>query len=1727
MLVTSSGMTLTSLLLVVTLTFRHLGLTLGSDWEELCGGVLTEPRGVIQTPNFPHAFPVPIKCKWVIDTSGLPSNTTVVVYLTQLFVTTGLTFTESVYYDGDNSFGGKVVHTVTEKNIKSSLWLSTNLQYLVVDFELDQLEGNHVRALDGLLDVYGFNITYEARSDVEDAVRTPFCNVVACSYEGHCYGNGNLTEYSCSCFPGFSGSDCGQGPLCQADRNVCLNNATCRHVGANLVYCSCPPGFTGTRCDVIIPSESSEDECLESDGKSCVYQCPYHEEQTPCACTDGMTRAPTEKSRYQITIQLATQPGFETVEKFINSFEAQTLQYQLENQILEYLSRRISKIDELRIMSISTEGEVMLHFFGGKNDGRKVRVAVNELVEKRHLGNITFVSTKMAFKQEPTLLLKTVEVNTKSPVVRYGDEFILSCIAQGSSYMTFRWLKDGIAINEDKSVRNIWTKLLQKDSQDQYTALLSIKQADELDRGRYTCHVTDWGQQQCHHIDLEVIPPPLVRVQPITITAQKGQDLKIVCMWPIERADLEQVYGYSWLKETRDSKEAHLFKMRHNYEVWEDLHPAGSILRVYNIQKSTRYTCQVQSNVSPVNASVDVEILNKAAVPWCRSEKHFYQDGLPAANYLQVLPGANYQDVMKGSGSVIKWEEVGAWGVARAECPPRYQGVSTRMCALGAKPGSAHWLEPDFSRCVSERFGFKALTLGYQNTTGTETISGILGLLRDKERLYRGEAEPALSLLHNISWFLNFTAAWNDLIRATPFFFSTINTVLQRREAIINANRIVDLQKLVADWTLAWAKHSHPIGSDPTMTLDSLVVDVFSYEHSAQQPLVVFNLPRSTHRSPTCADVAINNLSFSWCCSDGAGSELEYEVASNVVQLVASTSQHVASPVQHVDLRLETRMRHGWSVACGMLQPGATEWLLDDACKLVQHVAGGNVTRCQCRQTGTFAAVITKSAAQADKRPYPQTHGVVLLGCVCCTVQALFTVSLLLIRFYHSPSCLMFLKIQCCSAVTAAMAVFFSANSFQKSSYLYIVTCLEGFLLFGMSSHLSKLLLVYTEIVSLPKIPNIKLTVICIINGFTIIVVLCTYLVHNSLERSVTSWWLVKDSLVYQLCSVGGLLLAALFILLYLVVMRRLAQLINCKKVSQESVKAIRRRVGLLKRAAIIFMTIFLMTVASIFYVNYPGLLPQYAFSLSCALLGFVLLICYVLHSESSLHFHLLHKLGADVAYSSASDSNILSFFTKQDGETESEAAPPIQDGGCSGRGVGDVESAQLLEALPFPPSSNTSSQTDGSTNGRTPKMVKFQSDYVPVGEPGTGDPITDHHSSQKPPAQSQPVTSPACDDQSQPREQWQFVRTSYSQTPGSDYIQTIPGQQEVVTTRVCVELGVITNGDKCDNSVDVPSIVVCSVDVEPCPGKVVELSEVTVKTMGELNGGSLPMEPTVEYVNSNNITRMVTSADQGSSPSRSTKCNNVTKTGDNIEMSRLGNMKQAGDPEFSRLGNMKTAGDHEMSRLGNMKTAGDHEMSRLGNMKTASDPEFSRLGNTKKAGDLEMSRLGNTKTAGDIEMSRLGNMKTSGDLEMSRLGNMKTAGDPEFSRLGNTTAAGDLEMSRLGNMKTAGDLEISRLGNTKTAGDLNKETIVTADSEMTRLGATTEPPDNSDMFDRITHDLDYLLNRTTQHDTNGNESSTVITPIQRLPPLLKIIEEDELGNNTVGQTGVIAKTSL
>jgi hypothetical protein len=51
-----------------------------------CGGTFTEKQGVISTPNFPNAFPVPIECKWIFR--GSPGDH-ISLYLTQFYLKEG------------------------------------------------------------------------------------------------------------------------------------------------------------------------------------------------------------------------------------------------------------------------------------------------------------------------------------------------------------------------------------------------------------------------------------------------------------------------------------------------------------------------------------------------------------------------------------------------------------------------------------------------------------------------------------------------------------------------------------------------------------------------------------------------------------------------------------------------------------------------------------------------------------------------------------------------------------------------------------------------------------------------------------------------------------------------------------------------------------------------------------------------------------------------------------------------------------------------------------------------------------------------------------------------------------------------------------------------------------------------------------------------------------------------------------------------------------------------------------------------------------------------------------------------------------------------------------------------------------------------------------------------------------------------------------------------------
>lgn len=81
---------------------------------------------------------------------------------------------------------------------------------------------------------------------------------------------------------------------------------------------------------------------------------------------------------------------------------------------------------------------------------------------------------------------------------------------------------------------------------------------------------------------INILSKPELRVDPPSVTLYRGESLHIKCI----SADNDQTLprlGYSWLKNNV------LFQSDPDVQMWEDLYPDGSILKIYNIQVSIIY----------------------------------------------------------------------------------------------------------------------------------------------------------------------------------------------------------------------------------------------------------------------------------------------------------------------------------------------------------------------------------------------------------------------------------------------------------------------------------------------------------------------------------------------------------------------------------------------------------------------------------------------------------------------------------------------------------------------------------------------------------------------------------------------------------------------------------------------------------------------------------------------------------------------------------------------------------------------------------------------------------------------------------------------------------------------------------------------------------------------------------------------------------------------------------
>lgn len=164
---------------------------IASSYE--CGGTLKGRNGVIHTPEFPNKFSVPITCVWIIDASEYwynIQNASIIVYMTQMYAFGNIKFNEYEYYGVDYKVPTHhQPYELTEADVTQVAWVRFPSPVVEIIFTLTNLYGTHLRALDQLLDVYGFNITYE----VDSKEKSYTCNASKCRLLGHCYAEQNFT----------------------------------------------------------------------------------------------------------------------------------------------------------------------------------------------------------------------------------------------------------------------------------------------------------------------------------------------------------------------------------------------------------------------------------------------------------------------------------------------------------------------------------------------------------------------------------------------------------------------------------------------------------------------------------------------------------------------------------------------------------------------------------------------------------------------------------------------------------------------------------------------------------------------------------------------------------------------------------------------------------------------------------------------------------------------------------------------------------------------------------------------------------------------------------------------------------------------------------------------------------------------------------------------------------------------------------------------------------------------------------------------------------------------------------------------------------------------------------------------------------------------------------------------------------------------------------------------
>ncbi|CAG9834331.1 unnamed protein product [Diabrotica balteata] len=221
------------------------------------------------------------------------------------------------------------------------------------------------------------------------------------------------------------------------------------------------------------------------------------------------------------------------------------------------------------------------------------------------------------------------------------------------------------------------------------------------------------------------------------------------------------------------------------------------------------------------------------------------------------------------------------------------------------------------------------------------------------------------------------------------------------------------------------------------------------------------------------------------------GSELEYEIYSQIVTLLPLPEFFEMYPIA-IDFKHQLNHKMNWSddetwsVKCGYadLSTFTYSWNIYSC---YTEVLSDLKTRCICPKHGIFALLLTLAPKTKTEETTSNVFFLILASIAGMVLTVITTVCLSISCFLKPKSTLTMLKLQCSFSMFLFVMIFLIAVVIgpTQSYYLLFLTGLETTILLSLSSHLSKLLIIFTELTELPKSMTSKHTVTGIISVIT------------------------------------------------------------------------------------------------------------------------------------------------------------------------------------------------------------------------------------------------------------------------------------------------------------------------------------------------------------------------------------------------------------------------------------------------------------------------------------------------------------------------------------------------------------------------------------------------------------------------------------------------------------------